>query len=64
MTTESAVVSYFDQFIWSLEREEWEKLTAQEKRQFIDRLNTVMERPPKGPPSGDAGLQGKALRPG
>jgi hypothetical protein len=53
MTTESAVVSYFDQFIWSLEREEWEKLTAQEKRQFIDRLDAAKGRPPKGPPWGD-----------
>ena len=39
MTTEAAVGSYFDQFIWSSEKEEWEKLTAQEKQLFIDRLD-------------------------
>ena len=37
MTTESAVVSYFDQFVWSAEKEEWEKLTAQKELQFNDR---------------------------
>ncbi len=53
MTTASAVVSYFDQFIWSSEKEEWEKLSAWEKRQFIDRLDDVKGRPPKAPPWGD-----------
>ena len=41
LMTESAVVSYFDQFIWSSEKEEWEKLTAQEKQVFIDQLDAV-----------------------
>ena len=44
-TTESAVVSYFDQFLWSTEKAEWEKLSAQEKRQFIDRLDAVKGTP-------------------
>jgi len=37
MTTASAVVSYFDQFLGSTEKEEWKKLTAREKQQFKDR---------------------------
>ena len=53
MTTEAAVISYFDHFIWSLEKEEWEKLTAQEKRQLVGRLDAVKGRPPKRPPGED-----------
>jgi hypothetical protein len=49
MTTEAAVVSYFDQFLWSAEKEEWEKLTAQEKQLFIHRLNVVKGKPQKEP---------------
>lgn len=49
MTTRSAVESYFDQIIWSIEKEEWENLTEEEKQQFVVRLKLEKERPPKGP---------------
>ncbi len=39
MTTKLAVDSYFDQFLWSIEKQEWEQLTDQEKQQFADQLD-------------------------
>jgi len=53
LTTESAVDSYFDRVIWSMGKKEWEKLTAQEKRRFIGRLDAAKGKPPKGPPWGN-----------
>lgn len=49
MTTRSAVEAYFDRIIWCIEKEEWENLTEENKQRFVDRLNLVKERPPKGP---------------
>jgi hypothetical protein len=53
MTTKSAVDSYFDQLLWSIEKQEWEQLTDQEKQQFADQLDLQIGRPPKGPGLGD-----------
>jgi len=53
MTTRSAVDSYFDQFLFSLERQEWNQLTEQEKQRFINKLETAKGRPSKGPGCGD-----------
>jgi len=53
MTTISAVDCYFRQFLFSLERQEWEKFTDQEKRDFVDRLDAAKGRPSKGPRCGD-----------
>lgn len=39
MTTRAAVSSYFDQFLWSLEKQEWNSLTDQEKQQFADQID-------------------------
>ncbi|MCP4288857.1 MAG: hypothetical protein GY792_31285 [Gammaproteobacteria bacterium] len=39
MTTRAALNSYFDQFLWSLEMQEWNGLTSQEKQQFADQLD-------------------------
>ena len=39
MTTIAAVNSYFDQFLFSLEKQEWNSLTDQEKQQFADQLD-------------------------
>ncbi|MCP5447396.1 MAG: hypothetical protein H6964_10430 [Chromatiaceae bacterium] len=39
MTTRAAVDSYFDQFLWSIEKQEWNSLTDQEKQQFADQLD-------------------------
>lgn len=39
LTTRAAVDSYFDQFLWSLEMQEWNGLTDQEKQQFADQLD-------------------------
>ncbi len=39
MTTRAALNSYFDHFLWSLEMQEWDSLTDQEKQQFADQLD-------------------------
>ena len=39
MATRTAVDSYFDQFLWCIERQEWDDLTDQEKQQFADQLD-------------------------
>ena len=49
MATKSAVDSYFDQFLWCIEKQEWNNLTDQEKRQFANQIDLQNERPPKGP---------------
>ena len=51
--TRSAVDSYFDQILWSLEKQEWNQLTEQEKQRFLNELETTKGRPPKGPGCGD-----------
>jgi len=48
ITTRSAVDSYFDQIIWSLEKQEWNRLTEQEKQQFIDRVDAAKRKAPEG----------------
>ena len=53
MATRAAVDSYFDQFLFSIERQEWDSLTDQEKQLFVEKLDAVMERPPRGPGLGD-----------
>jgi len=53
MTTRSAVDSYFRQFLFSLEKQEWDGLTDQEKRDFVDRLDAAKGRPSKRPGRGD-----------
>ena len=49
MTTRKAIDHYFDQFLFSLEKQEWNKLTEWEKQQFVDRLDAAKGRPPKEP---------------
>ena len=39
MTTRAALDSYFDQFVWSLEKDEYQRLTDREKQQFADQLD-------------------------
>lgn len=39
MATIAAVDSYFDQFLWSIEQQEWNSLTDQERQQFVDQLD-------------------------
>jgi len=39
MTTRAAVDSFFEQFLWSLEKQEWNGFSDQEKRQFADQLD-------------------------
>lgn len=39
MTTKAAVDSYFDQFVWSSEKDEYQRLNDQEKHQFADQLD-------------------------
>jgi len=49
MTTRAAVDSYFDQFLWCIEKHEWDSLSDQDKQQFADQVDLQMERFPKGP---------------
>ena len=42
MTTIAAVDSYFDQFLWSIEKQEWDSLTEDEKRSFVNRLEAAI----------------------
>lgn len=39
MTTRAAIESFFDQFLWSIEKQEWDGLTDQEKQNFADQLD-------------------------
>ena len=48
MTTRAAVDSYFDQFLWSPEQQEWLQLTVREKLLFVKKLDAAKGRPPKG----------------
>ena len=47
MTTKSAVECYFDQFLFSLEKHEWDGLTDQEKQLFVNKLDLQIGRPTK-----------------
>ena len=53
MTTRAAVDSYFNQFLWSSEQQEWLQLTNREKQLFVKKLDAAKGRPPKGPGLGD-----------
>ena len=53
MTTRAALEAYFDQFLFSLEKQEWDSLTDQEKLLFVEQLDAAKGRPPKGPGLGD-----------
>jgi len=59
ISTGLAVDSYFDQFLFSLERQEWDGLTDQAKRDFVDRLDSAKGRPSKGSWYGDNKLSSK-----
>ena len=47
ITTVDAVSSYFEQFLFSLEKQEWNSLTEREKQQFADQMDLQIERSPK-----------------
>ena len=47
MATRVAVDAYFDQFLFSLEKQEWTQLTDLEKQQFADKFDLQMERSSK-----------------
>ena len=53
MTIRTAVDSYFHQFLWSSEQQEWLQLTNREKLLFVEQLDAAKERLPKGPGLGD-----------
>ena len=53
MTTIAAVDAYFDQFLWSIDRQEWDRLTDQEKQQFAGQLDSYRRRPSMEPGLGD-----------
>ncbi len=47
MATKLAIESFFYQFLFSLEKQEWDSLTDLEKQQFADQLDMQNGRPPK-----------------
>jgi len=49
MATKLAIESFFDQFLFSLEKQEWDNLTDLEKQQFAEQIDLQVGRPPKGP---------------
>jgi len=49
MTTRTAVESYFDRILFSLEKQECYNLTDSEKQSFVETLDAFKGRPPKGP---------------
>jgi len=53
MTTRAGVDLYFDQILWSMEKQEWMKLTDQEQQQFSDQLELQNGRHQKEPGRGD-----------
>ena len=53
MMTRSAVDSYFDQFLFSVEKQEWSQLTDVEKQSFVAKLDASKGGAPKGPVCGD-----------
>ncbi len=53
LNTKLAIDLYFDQFLFSLEKQEWDQLTDRDKQQFADQIDLQMGRPPKGPGCGD-----------
>ena len=53
MTTRTAVESYFDQILWSIEKREWMELTEQEKQRFADQVDLQNVRLPEGYGEGD-----------
>lgn len=61
MKTREAVDSYFDQIIWSMSKEEWQRLTDQEKQVFLDALDAAKRKAPKGPSAGDNRPRAKGL---
>ena len=53
MTTRAAVDSYFRQFLWCIEKQEWLQLADREKLLFVEQLDAAKRRLPKGPGLGD-----------
>ncbi len=49
MTTRTAVDAYFDQILFSLEKQEWAQMTNIEKQSFVTTLDASKGRPSKVP---------------
>ena len=47
MTTLESVESYFDQFLWSIEKQEWDVLTDRERQLFGEKIDAAKDRPLK-----------------
>ena len=44
LTTKEAVFSYFSEIVWSIEKDEWNRLTHDQKLGFIDCLDANVKR--------------------
>ena len=43
LTTREAVFSYFSEIVWSVEKDEWNRLTHEQRMGFIDHLDVAVQ---------------------
>ena len=43
-TTQEAVFSYFSEIVWSLEKDEWDRLTHEQRMGFIEYLDVAVQK--------------------
>jgi len=41
LTTKESVFSYFSEIVWSIEKDEWNRLTHDQRMDFIEHLDKV-----------------------
>lgn len=44
LTTKEAVFSYFSEIVWSIEKDEWNRLTHDQRIGFIEHLETAVKK--------------------
>ena len=44
LTTKEAVFSYFSEIVWSTEKDEWNRLTHDQRMEFIEYLDMAVKR--------------------
>ena len=44
LTTKEAVFSYFSEIVWSIEKDEWERLTHDQRMGIIEYLDIAVKR--------------------
>lgn len=44
LDTRSAVQAYFDQVIWSIEKDEWMRMTNEDQQQFVNTVEQYVKK--------------------